>query len=63
MGLGVQPAVPTLDGGESLEKAITSVQDPRGGFWFSSVFFVHGNMVKCKRRKVDLFSAVTPGAM
>lgn len=40
VGLGVQPTVPAPDGG-SLEKEITSVQDPHGDFWVSLVFFVH----------------------
>lgn len=40
VGLGVQPTVPVPDGG-SLEKEITSVQDPDGDFWVSLVFFVH----------------------
>lgn len=39
VGLGLQPTVPTPDG-VSLEKVITSFQDPHGDFWGFSMFFV-----------------------
>lgn len=49
-GPGVEPTVPTPDGG-SLEKAITSVQDTDGDFWVSSVFFVHEIGLNAREKK------------